>query len=202
MSSHPSDRNAKAVSLKSLFPTVDLAVIESVLEAHGGSEDRAVESLLALTDESFVPESRPDLNTVSFFASFSWQPLRWTENERGRVLTSLEMGNRTDRRRLIRSSSRPGGGGTSRRPSSPVRPSSSPVSFSSLRAGVRPYQPALSSPRPKSSRRRRPTVDGVCLRASGRLRAVDSRCRRGAGAARTGLGGTVPEAGRFGQEDV
>lgn len=76
MSSPPSDRNAKAVSLKSLFPTVDLAVIESVLEAHGGSEDRAVESLLALTDESFVPESRPDLNTVSSVPSLSLQPLR------------------------------------------------------------------------------------------------------------------------------
>lgn len=37
---------------------VDLAVIESVLEAHGGSEDRAVESLLAMTDESFKPEPR------------------------------------------------------------------------------------------------------------------------------------------------
>jgi hypothetical protein len=39
-----------------MFLTVDVAVIEMVLESVGGSQDRAIESLLQMTDPDFKPD--------------------------------------------------------------------------------------------------------------------------------------------------
>lgn len=39
-----------------MFPTVDVAVIELVLETCGGSTDRSIEQLLSMTDENFKPD--------------------------------------------------------------------------------------------------------------------------------------------------
>lgn len=42
-----------------MFPTVDVGVIEMVLESVSGSQDRAIESLLQMTDPDFKPEATP-----------------------------------------------------------------------------------------------------------------------------------------------
>ena len=39
-----------------MFPTVDVAVLELILESNGGSQDRAIEQLLQMTDENFKPD--------------------------------------------------------------------------------------------------------------------------------------------------
>lgn len=55
------------LALKAMFADVDEGIIREVLQAHSGNEERAVESLLAMTDESFVPEERPGEDMVSPF---------------------------------------------------------------------------------------------------------------------------------------
>lgn len=49
----------KVAELQSMFPTVDVGVIEMVLESVSGSQDRAIESLLQMTDPDFKPEETP-----------------------------------------------------------------------------------------------------------------------------------------------
>ncbi|KIR35744.1 hypothetical protein I307_00954 [Cryptococcus deuterogattii 99/473] len=49
---HP-DANPKVFELHAMFPTVELSVIELVLETCGGSTDRAIEQLLAMSDPNF-----------------------------------------------------------------------------------------------------------------------------------------------------
>lgn len=39
-----------------MFPSIDVSVIEIVLESCGGSQDRAIEQLLAMTDPNFKPD--------------------------------------------------------------------------------------------------------------------------------------------------
>lgn len=46
----------KVAELQTMFPTVDVAVIELVLETCGGSTDRSIEQLLSMTDENFKPD--------------------------------------------------------------------------------------------------------------------------------------------------
>jgi hypothetical protein len=41
-----------------MFPTVDVGVIEMILESVGGSQDRAIETLLSMTDPEFKPDDR------------------------------------------------------------------------------------------------------------------------------------------------
>lgn len=48
--------NPKIAELQTMFPTVELSVIEMVLESVGGSQDRAIESLLQMTDPDFKPD--------------------------------------------------------------------------------------------------------------------------------------------------
>lgn len=48
--------NPKITELQNMFPTVDPGVIEIVLESVGGSQDRAIEQLLSITDENFKAE--------------------------------------------------------------------------------------------------------------------------------------------------
>ena len=48
--------NPKVAELQTMFPTVDVAVIELVLETCGGSTDRSIEQLLTMTDENFKPD--------------------------------------------------------------------------------------------------------------------------------------------------
>lgn len=53
----------KVAELQAMFPTVDIGVIEVVLESHSGSQDRAIESLLQMTDPDFKPEDTPAAGT-------------------------------------------------------------------------------------------------------------------------------------------
>ena len=46
----------KVAELQTMFPAVDVGVIELVLESCGGSQDRAIEQLLSMTDPSFKPD--------------------------------------------------------------------------------------------------------------------------------------------------
>ncbi|WVQ86081.1 hypothetical protein IAT38_008249 [Cryptococcus sp. DSM 104549] len=46
----------KVAELQAIFPTVDVSVIELVLETCGGSTDRAIEQLLGMTDPNFQPD--------------------------------------------------------------------------------------------------------------------------------------------------
>jgi hypothetical protein len=39
-----------------MFPSIEVSVIEIVLESCGGSQDRAIEQLLSMTDPSFKPD--------------------------------------------------------------------------------------------------------------------------------------------------
>ncbi|WVR03649.1 hypothetical protein IAU60_000644 [Kwoniella sp. DSM 27419] len=48
--------NPKVEELHQMFPTVEIGVIELVLETTGGSQDRAIEQLLAMTDPNFKPD--------------------------------------------------------------------------------------------------------------------------------------------------
>jgi hypothetical protein len=49
-----------------MFPTVDVSVIEMVLESVGGSQERAIEHLLPMTDPEFKPDPASEANaTVS-----------------------------------------------------------------------------------------------------------------------------------------
>lgn len=48
--------NPQVAELQAIFTTVDVGVIEMVLESVGGSHDRAIESLLQMTDPEFKPD--------------------------------------------------------------------------------------------------------------------------------------------------
>ena len=61
----PPSTDPKIASLQAMFPTVEESILKEVLQAHGNNDERAVESLLAMTDESFVPEERPGEDVVS-----------------------------------------------------------------------------------------------------------------------------------------
>ncbi|KAL7420142.1 hypothetical protein Q5752_005108 [Cryptotrichosporon argae] len=52
----PTPHSAKAVELHAMFPTIDLGVIDMVLESVSGSSDRAIEVLLGMTDPNFKPD--------------------------------------------------------------------------------------------------------------------------------------------------
>lgn len=59
-----------------MFPTVDVGVIEMVLESVGGSQDRAIESLLQMTDPDFKPDElaaarQEESNQVDLDAEFA-----------------------------------------------------------------------------------------------------------------------------------
>jgi hypothetical protein len=59
-----------------MFLTVDVAVIEMVLESVGGSQDRAIESLLQMTDPDFKPDElasarQEESNQVDLDAEFA-----------------------------------------------------------------------------------------------------------------------------------
>lgn len=41
-----------------MFPSVEPSVIEMILESVGGSQDRAIETLLSMTDPEFKPDER------------------------------------------------------------------------------------------------------------------------------------------------
>ncbi|TYJ53348.1 hypothetical protein B9479_006008 [Cryptococcus floricola] len=52
----PVHADPKIAELQAIFPTVDVSVIELVLETCGGSTDRAIEQLLGMTDPNFKPD--------------------------------------------------------------------------------------------------------------------------------------------------
>lgn len=49
--------NPRVAELHTMFPTVETSVIEIILESVGGSQDRAIEQLLSMTDENFKVEA-------------------------------------------------------------------------------------------------------------------------------------------------
>jgi hypothetical protein len=52
----PAPTDPKVLELIAMFPTIDVPVIELVLETSGGSVDRAIETLLGMTDPDFKPD--------------------------------------------------------------------------------------------------------------------------------------------------
>ncbi|KDQ15324.1 hypothetical protein BOTBODRAFT_54882 [Botryobasidium botryosum FD-172 SS1] len=48
--------------LIAMFPTFDPTVMEGVLDACGGDQERAIDQLLGMSDPSYVPEALPDSN--------------------------------------------------------------------------------------------------------------------------------------------
>ncbi|ORX35358.1 hypothetical protein BD324DRAFT_632518 [Kockovaella imperatae] len=48
--------NPKVAELQVMFPTIEVEVIEMILESCGGSQDRAIEQLLSMTDPEFKPD--------------------------------------------------------------------------------------------------------------------------------------------------
>jgi hypothetical protein len=52
----PPSADPKVAELQVMFPSIDVSVIEIVLESCGGSQDRAIEQLLAMTDPNFKPD--------------------------------------------------------------------------------------------------------------------------------------------------
>ncbi|KAK8861767.1 hypothetical protein IAR55_002590 [Kwoniella newhampshirensis] len=55
-STHTQTADPKVAELELIFPTVEVSVIELVLETCGGSTDRAIEQLLGMTDPNFKPD--------------------------------------------------------------------------------------------------------------------------------------------------
>lgn len=55
-SAPPPSSDPKVAELQVMFPSIDVSVIEIVLESCGGSQDRAIEQLLAMTDPNFKPD--------------------------------------------------------------------------------------------------------------------------------------------------
>ncbi|WWD16309.1 hypothetical protein CI109_100735 [Kwoniella shandongensis] len=53
---HQPAADPKVAELQLIFPTVEVSVIELVLETCGGSTDRAIEQLLGMTDPNFKPD--------------------------------------------------------------------------------------------------------------------------------------------------
>jgi hypothetical protein len=83
--------SAAVASLKSIFPSLEDGVIASVLAQHDGNEDRAVESLLALTDDTFVSPERPGEDTVGLDITTSSSRCALIHKGRKSVeLTSIE----------------------------------------------------------------------------------------------------------------
>ena len=54
----PPTADPKVAELQVMFPTVEVSVIEMILESVGGSQDRAIETLLSMTDPEFKPDDR------------------------------------------------------------------------------------------------------------------------------------------------
>ena len=54
----PPTSDPKVAELQVMFPTVEVGVIEMILESVGGSQDRAIETLLSMTDPEFKPDER------------------------------------------------------------------------------------------------------------------------------------------------
>lgn len=52
----PAPTDPKVLELVAMFPTIEVPVIELVLETSGGSVDRAIETLLGMTDPDFKPD--------------------------------------------------------------------------------------------------------------------------------------------------
>lgn len=52
----PPSSDPKVAELQVMFPTVEVPVIEMILEYVGGSQDRAIEQLLSMTDPEFKPD--------------------------------------------------------------------------------------------------------------------------------------------------
>lgn len=59
----PQAEDPKVAELRIMFPTVEVVVIEMILESVGGSQDRAIEQLLSMTDPEFKPDESAHTRT-------------------------------------------------------------------------------------------------------------------------------------------
>ncbi|ORY24454.1 hypothetical protein BCR39DRAFT_546669 [Naematelia encephala] len=81
----PQITDPKVAELQIMFPTVDPTVIELILESSAGSQDRAIEQLLSMTDENFKPDElesvrREEDSQVDLDAEFA-RSLQFQEEE-------------------------------------------------------------------------------------------------------------------------
>jgi len=89
----PAPTDPKVAELLIMFPSVDVGVIEMILESVGGSQDRAIETLLSMTD----PEFKPDDRHVRTEEEVGWMMMRakcslstiWMRNSRGLSLCKM-----------------------------------------------------------------------------------------------------------------
>ena len=56
-----------------MFPTVDVGVIDMILESCGGSQDRAIEQLLSITDPHFQPDELAHVRQEEAVSDFAVQ---------------------------------------------------------------------------------------------------------------------------------
>jgi hypothetical protein len=63
--------NPKVAELQAMFPTVEVSVIELVLETCGGSTDRSIEQLLSMTDDNFKPDELESVRREEAVSSLS-----------------------------------------------------------------------------------------------------------------------------------
>jgi len=52
-------QDPQVASLQTIFPDFDIVVLQSVLESVGGNQDRAVDTLLGMSDPNYVPQEHP-----------------------------------------------------------------------------------------------------------------------------------------------
>lgn len=76
----PPAEDPKVAELRVMFPTVEVVVIEMILESVGGSQDRAIEQLLSMTDPEFKPDESAHTRTEDDVSVRCPWPQIWTDN--------------------------------------------------------------------------------------------------------------------------
>ncbi|CDZ97370.1 Ubiquitin system component Cue [Phaffia rhodozyma] len=89
--------NPKVTSLKAIFPTVETVVIENILEAHYGDEEKAVGSLLRMTDETYVGDERPGADVLQSQSDYDASVARALALEDENHMHALRMQQRSQR---------------------------------------------------------------------------------------------------------
>lgn len=89
----PAPTDPKVAELLIMFPSVDVGVIEMILESVGGSQDRAIETLLSMTDPEFKPDDRhvrteEEVGWMMMRAKYSLSTI-WMRNSRGLSLCKM-----------------------------------------------------------------------------------------------------------------
>ena len=56
---HNTELDPKVAGLQAMFPDFDAFVLQSVLEVHGGDQDRAIDALLGMSDPEYHSTAPP-----------------------------------------------------------------------------------------------------------------------------------------------